>query len=719
MTPSRGLSRAASSAASLNSRRQALVASIARPTRARELFVGSTAALVSSSDAARPRRPVPWPASARADRRAISWSASTARPWAMGKKACPACRALSSPSSLLRYQSTVAASAPQTASADRPHDQSQEVKQPAKVENGEEGLIPRLDRRRSAGELKRLWRLVLPEKKTISIATALLVVSSTVSLSVPYTLGRIIDLFSGNNASELPISLPAAAGFLAGFFLVGAAANTGRSILMRIAGQRIVNTLRVNAYTSVMRQDMSWYDLQGQPGKAIEAPKDTPTQDASNAVKSTGDLISRLSSDTSVVGDSLTRELSEALRSLVTAIAGVSMMFYISAKLTFVMLAIVPPVAIGAVFYGRFLKQLSRKVQKATADMVATTEERIGGIRTVHAFNAVQPIETKRFQLRVDEIFNLAKLDAVWTGVFYGSAGFSGNIVLLALLSYGGTLVSRGEISVGDLSSLILYTAYVGGSMTSTVSFYAVIMKGLGAAGRVFELLDAQPASVVLDQGAILPSNEPPRPLSFRDVKFAYPSRPGTEVLKGIDLTIEPGTSVAIAGGSGSGKSTLGNLLLRFYDPLSGIITYGKDDVRSLTPQSWRSVISIVPQDPYLFSDTIANNIAYGCPSATLNEIKAAAELANCDFIETLPQGFKTQVGARAAQLSGGQRQRLAIARALVRKPKILILDEATSALDASSETLVNDAIARITADLGLTTILIAHRLSTLRTADK
>ncbi|SGY34064.1 BQ5605_C002g01585 [Microbotryum silenes-dioicae] len=590
------------------------------------------------------------------------------------------------------------------------------------------------------GEIRRLMILARPERKTIAIAIGLLFVSSSVSLSIPFTIGRIIDLFSGTAPQGLPISVPTAAALMALFFAIGASANMGRTILMRISGQRIVARLREAAYTNVLKQDIGWHDLQGAakiqtaelavPAEApsskfsaevttAKPPKVVEHQVPQTGVRSTGDIISRLGSDCGIVGESLTRELSEGLRALVTATVGIGAMLWISAKLTAVMMLIVPPISIAAVFYGRYLKKLSRRTQQAVGEMVAVSEERLASIRTVQAFNAVEPLETQRFSEKVDKIFGLAKKEAFASGLFYGGAGFAGNLSLIALLTYGGTLVAKGALTTGQLTSLMVYTFYIGSSLFGLTSFFGTIMKGLGASSRIFELLDARPISVTLGVGKPLPVTTPPRRIIFDDVHFAYPSRPQAEILKGVNLTIEPGQIVSIAGGSGSGKSTLANLLVRYYDPSQGRVVYGEDNIRDFTVESWRQRIAIVPQDPALFSTTIAENIAYGRPNASRAEIKEAAKLANCGFIEALPRGFDTLVGARGAQLSGGQRQRLAIARALLQKPKILVCDEATSALDAASESLVNMAISNISSSHSLTTILIAHRLSTLKTADR
>jgi len=371
------------------------------------------------------------------------------------------------------------------------------------------------------------------------------------------------------------------------------------------------------------------------------------------------------------------------------------------------------------VFFGQYLKKLSKQTQVALGEITSHTEEKINHLRTVHTFNSV-PAEIHHFDLKAQRIFDLARKEAYARGLFFGGSGFTGNVTIIALLTYGGTLVSRGEISVGDLSSLMLYTAYVGSSLMSLSSWFATLMKGLGASSRIFEILDAKPVSVMLGKGHALSPAEPLKPIVFKNVHFSYPARPNTPILKGLDLKITPGSSLAIAGSSGSGKSTLAYLLLRFYDAQSGEILYGDEPIERFTPESWRARIGSVPQDPALLSGTVGENIRYGVTGIVSEKMmEEAARLANAlEFIDSLPDRFETQVGPTGMQLSGGQRQRLAIARALVRQPKLLILDEATSALDTGSEHEVNLAIQGIMRSRSLTTVIIAHRLSTLKTAD-
>jgi putative ABC transport system ATP-binding protein len=291
-----------------------------------------------------------------------------------------------------------------------------------------------------------------------------------------------------------------------------------------------------------------------------------------------------------------------------------------------------------------------------------------------------------------------------------------GNLTILGVLAYGGTLVKSGAITIGELTTFLMYTAYAGSSLFGLSSFYSELMKGVGAASRLFELQDRNP-SISPTKGN--PVTSARGVIRFEDVVFSYPTRPAVNIFEGLSFSIEPGTNVAIVGPSGGGKSTISSLLLRFYDPNSGRILINDTDITTMNLKKLRRRIGVVSQEPVLFSGTISENIAYGKPHATRAEIVRAAKKANCTFIADFPDGLDTQVGARGAQLSGGQKQRISIARALIKDPDILILDEATSALDAESETLVNEALQNLMANTSCTTISIAHRLSTIMRSDR
>lgn len=289
-----------------------------------------------------------------------------------------------------------------------------------------------------------------------------------------------------------------------------------------------------------------------------------------------------------------------------------------------------------------------------------------------------------------------------------------GNMTILILLYVGGGLVQSGGITLGELTSFLMYTVYAGSSLFGLSNFYSEIMKGVGAASRLFELQDREPKISPTKGDAVKSARGPIR---FENVTFSYPTRPAVSIFKDLDFEIPQGSNVAIVGPSGGGKSTIASLLLRFYNPVSGRILINGKDITQMNAKALRRKIGVVSQEPVLFSGTIAENIAYGVPGATKAEIVAAARQANCQFISDFPSGLETNVGPRGAQLSGGQKQRIAIARALIKNPDILILDEATSALDAESETLVNSALAALLRGNN-TTISIAHRLSTIKRSD-
>jgi ABC-type multidrug transport system fused ATPase/permease subunit len=543
-------------------------------------------------------------------------------------------------------------------------------------------------------DLRRLFSLAMPQKRNILIALGLLLISSSITLTVPFAIGRLIDFFTSGQNALFGLGFGTVAALMLLIFAVGAGAKAGSNILLELSGVRVVQGIRNQAYRSALRQDVELAD------------------------KGSGDVVSRLSVDTNIVGESLTSDIGDGLRAGATVLFAGTAMFMISSKLTLLMMAVVPPAAIGAVFYGRYLRDLTHKTQDAVGNMTRLAEERLSppAFRTLTAFNT-QRQELRRFDERIGAIVELQTKEAYASGLFYAGTGFVGNCAILTLLTYGGHLVSRGEISVGDLTSLLMYTAYLGGGMVSLTSFFASLMKGLGAGARVFELID-RPATVELGKGETLQLDTAVRgKVRFEDVHFTYPSRPQQPILRGVTLDIEPGQSYALVGGSGAGKSSVHSLLLRFYDPTQGRILLAGKDLASYRPESVRKHLAFVPQEPILFDGTLEDNIKYGTDSATREEVAEAARLAGCEaFIADMPRGLDTVIGAR--QLSGGQRQRIAIARALVRKPAILLLDEATSALDSASELMVNRAIERIIAEGKITVWIVAHRLSTIRSAN-
>ncbi|KAJ2918548.1 hypothetical protein MD484_g1821, partial [Candolleomyces efflorescens] len=528
-------------------------------------------------------------------------------------------------------------------------------------------------------------------------------------MSVPFTIGKLIDFFS-STGPQIPfgLSIWQASAALLTLFTVGAVANAGRAMLMRLAGQRIVARLRERMYSASLKQEVEFVE------------------------KGEGDVISRLSADTSIVGESVTQNLSDGLRAIVMSSVGLGAMIWVSPTLTMLMMAVVPPVSLGAVVYGRYIKKLSNQTQEAVGEMTKIATESLSALRTVQAFNAI-PQEEARFHQKVTNVLILARKEAIASGIFFGGTGWSGNLTILCLLGYGGTLVSRGEISVGDLTSLLLYTAYVGSGLQMLTSFFSSIMRGIGAGGRIFDVLDRKPM-IPHSQGEEVPASVQGI-IRFEDVKFHYPTRKNVTILNGFNLEIKAGETVAIVGESGGGKSSIQSLLMRYYDPVDGRLSFDNKDIRDFSTTSWRNIIGFVPQDPVLFTGTIASNIAYGNPDATREEIEAAAREANCEFVWGMPDGFDTESMAvllvspawklttpnivGRLSLSGGQRQRLAIARALLKKPKILALDEATSALDATSERRVNDAIEKILRSRQITCLFIAHRLSTIARADQ
>ncbi|XP_065833607.1 ATP-binding cassette sub-family B member 10, mitochondrial-like isoform X2 [Oscarella lobularis] len=525
-------------------------------------------------------------------------------------------------------------------------------------------------------------------------AVGLLFVSSAVTMSVPFCMGRVVDAInvSDHERDQMRLNLTRLCQVFGVIFCIGAAANCGRIYLTQTSGQRIIKRLRDKLFGAIVSQEIAFFDR-----------------------TRTGELINRLSTDTTLVGKALTENLSGGLRSLIQAGAGVSMMFYLSSGLAMVVLGIVPPIAVLAVVYGRFMRSITRKVQDALAVSTEVAEEKLSSIRTVRALG-VEAKERQRYGTRVHHVLQLANKEALARAVFFGFTGLTGNVVVLSVLYKGGLMMEASDLSVGDLTSFLLYTGWVGFSIGGLSSFYTELMKGLGASTRLWQLIDRVPTIPLQDEAR--PGPEPlVGNIDFTDVSFAYPTRRDAPVLANLSLSVPSGSVTAIVGASGSGKSTLAALLLRFYDVDAGAIAIDGVDVRDVDPAFVRRHVGVVAQEPVLFSTSIAENIAYGSAVAPDDvAIREAADKANAiAFIESFPDGFETTVGERGQSLSGGQRQRIAIARALVKNPKILILDEATSALDAESEHAVQEALQRLMT--GRTVLTIAHRLSTIKNA--
>ncbi|KAE9986433.1 hypothetical protein EG328_005659 [Venturia inaequalis] len=543
-----------------------------------------------------------------------------------------------------------------------------------------------------SAEVWRLLKIALPEGRLLGWAFLFLLVSSAITMSIPFSIGKIMDTATDKEDDKLFGLEPYVFYLTLGAVLtIGAAANYTRIIILRIVGERIVTRLRSRLYKRTFIQNAEFFDA--------------------NRV---GDLISRLGSDTIIVGKSITQNLSDGLRSAVSGGAGLVMMGFVSLKLTSVLAFMFPPIAIGAFFYGRAIRNLSRKIQKNLGTLTKIAEERLGNVRTSQAF-AGEVQEVARYNAQTRKIFYLGKKEALISATFFSASGFMGNMTILALLFFGGGMVKSGAISVGELTSFLMYTAYAGSSLFGLSGFYSELMKGVGAASRLFELQDRKPSMYPTVGQAVKSARGP---IDFKNVTFSYPTRPAVEIFENLSFRIEQGTNIAIVAPSGAGKSTVAQLLLRFYTPNSGTIEIDGKDISKMNAKQLRRKIGYVGQEPVLFSGTVAENIAYGRPLATRSEIITAARKANCSFISDFPEGLETHVGARGTQLSGGQKQRIAIARALLKEPDILILDEATSALDAESETLVNQALGNLLRGNN-TTISIAHRLSTIKRSDR
>ncbi len=536
--------------------------------------------------------------------------------------------------------------------------------------------------------IRRLLDLARPQARRLVAATFFLLIGSGMALVYPKAIGFIIDEALGSRQRELIDK--AALGMTAVFLLQGLAMAL-RFYLFSTSGERVVTQLRQQLFSSLMSQEIGFFDE-----------------------RKTGELTNRLASDTTVLQNTVSVNISMALRNGAQALGGMALLFYTSPTLTLLMVAIVPAVAVGAVIYGRRVRLLSKQVQDALATANEVAAEGLSGIRTVRSF-AAERHEVARYDTATEHAFELARKRLSQSAFFLAGASSAGYISSAVVLWYGGRLVLDGALSVGELTSFLIYTLMVAVALAALADLWADFMRASGAAERVFELIDRQPA-IPASGGERLTALQ--GRVDFQGVRFAYPSRPDIPVLQGIDLTLQPGEVVAIVGPSGAGKSTIAGLLARMYDPQEGSLLLDGKELRALDPEWLRLQIGTVAQEPMLFAASVAENIRYGRADATDAEVEAAARAANAhEFISRFPEGYRTLVGERGVQLSGGQKQRVAIARAVLKDPRLLVLDEATSALDSESEHLVQDALERLMK--GRTTLIIAHRLSTVIGADR
>ena len=534
--------------------------------------------------------------------------------------------------------------------------------------------------------LRRLLALAKPEWRRLVVATIFLLVGGTASLAYPRVIGVLID--ASVEGGIATINLAAVA--MAIIFAVQAVAAALRYYLFSIAGERIVTRLREQVYRSIIDQEIGFFDA-----------------------RKTGELTSRITADAAVLQNTVSVNLSMGLRNLVMVAGGLTLLVVSSARLTALMLVLVPPVALGAVVAGRRLSKLSKKAQDALARANEAAEEAIAGIRTVRSFSR-EAAEAARYGERIWESFSVSRRRMRVVAFFIGAMNLTAFGSVSAVLWFGGRMVMAGDLTVGELASFILYTLIVAMSITALANLWSDFARARGASERVFELLDREPR---VDAGGGDTLETVDGRVEFDGVGFAYPVRLEVRVLDDVNLCLEPGRVVALVGPSGAGKSTVAAMLLRLYDPIDGVIRLDGYDLPSLDARWLRTQIGTVAQEPVLFSTTVATNIRYGRPEAPDAEVEAAARAANAhDFISELPEGYETEVGERGVRLSGGQKQRVAIARALLKDPPILILDEATSSLDAESESQVQDALERLMANR--TSLVIAHRLSTVRSAD-
>ncbi|HLF64702.1 MAG TPA: ABC transporter transmembrane domain-containing protein [Saprospiraceae bacterium] len=547
-------------------------------------------------------------------------------------------------------------------------------------------------KRYSITELKesaRIFRFIRPYRWQFITGMLLLFLSSMVFMVFPYLAGEVADTAIGQ--SKLGFSLNRLALIMGVILVAQGFVSYFRIYLFAIVSEKGMADVRKALYQKLISLPVYFFEK--------------------NRV---GNLTSRITDDVGNLQMVFSITLAEFVRQVLILIVGIGILMFTTPHLSLIMLATFPVIVIGAMLFGRFIRKLSKQRQEALADANVIVEETLQNIHTVKSF-VNEPFEYKRYSRGIGKVVSVALNMAGYRALFstFIVVVLFGGIFFI--LWWGARMVQNGEMTIGQLVAFIVYTAAIGGAIGGLGNFYSQLLTAVGGTERIREILNEPSEVSTIDTGHM--AHDLAGIIEFRDVHFEYPSRPDIPVLRGVNMLISEGTKIALVGQSGAGKSTIAALLLRYYNVTSGNIFIDDIDIREIEISAYRHSIGLVPQEVLLFGGTIRENILYGKPDATEEELVHAAQKSYClEFIETFPEGFETIVGERGIKLSGGQRQRVAIARAILKDPKILILDEATSSLDSESEFYVQQALDALME--GRTSVIIAHRLSTIKSVD-
>ncbi len=538
-------------------------------------------------------------------------------------------------------------------------------------------------------QMSRMYVHVKPYRGEFLVGLLMLLLSSGSNLAFPKYLGELVDA-----AQTDPSAIDGIALTLILILLAQSVFSFGRIFFFERVAQRSLASLRSAMYNHLVSLPLPFFHE-----------------------KRIGELTNRLQSDIGVLQETFTSTLAEFIRQIVIIVGGIALLVYQSPSLTGFMLLVLPLVVILGVAFGSRIRKYAKDVQTASAESNTIVDETLSAVATVKAYTQ-EGFEKNRYRTALDHVAALGIRGGIYRGAFssFIILGLFG--ALVAVIWKGASLIATGEMASGQLFSFVIYSGFIGGSVGGLADVYSRLQRAMGATEAIMAMLDEQPETSNQEPATSNPaaSNQQPA-VTFRNVHFAYPTRPDVPVLQGLNLEIREGQQCALVGSSGAGKSTVVQLLYRFHDPQQGQLLVQGRDARDWPLDELRGRMAWVPQDVVLFGRSILENIRYSRPEASDEEVRRAAEDANAwEFIERFPDGWNTQVGERGVQLSGGQRQRIAIARAMLRDPKLLVLDEATSSLDPESESLVQGALETLMR--GRTSLVIAHRLSTVRHAD-